>query len=207
MEKYSSFISEHTAEYVLINSILNIFHKRFEFVSPIFPWITREGSNISQYLHSNDKFKILGIYPRRPKYSIHNINNFIIKISEDIVISGKTGRDIGIPIIAGCPIVRNFWDLGNNPQCIWINILENKYPNLEISLEKNNLSESTKKKYDIIFKSEEDILSFFQNTSKELNIDEAIESFKAIKMSSKSLEYYNPFLFQRGYKPFYLLIK
>ena len=45
-EKYSSFISEHTAEYVLIPQLTDILKQKFEVVIPIYPWMTREGNNL-----------------------------------------------------------------------------------------------------------------------------------------------------------------
>jgi hypothetical protein len=61
MKKATSFIGEHTAELSIVPVLKTILHNEFEFVTPIFPWMTREGGIISKHLHKNEKFKILEI--------------------------------------------------------------------------------------------------------------------------------------------------
>ena len=84
MTKATSYICEHTAEFVLIPTLKNILCRRFESVTPIFPWITREGGNTSYKLHGHENFKIIGLYPRRPKLNPANHENVIIKVNEQV---------------------------------------------------------------------------------------------------------------------------
>ena len=67
MAKATSDIGEHTAEFVIVPVLNQLLSKVYDSVTPIYPWISREGSNISLELHSRDKFKVVGLYPRRPK--------------------------------------------------------------------------------------------------------------------------------------------
>lgn len=64
MKEYSSFISGHTVKYVLVPKLTIILKQKFEVVISIFPWTSREGSNLSKTIHRQDKFKIVGFYPR-----------------------------------------------------------------------------------------------------------------------------------------------
>ncbi len=67
MKKATSFISEHTAEFALVPALKLILQKKYDYVTPIFPWMARECSNISTIIHKGDKFRVAGLYPRRPK--------------------------------------------------------------------------------------------------------------------------------------------
>ena len=74
-------MSEHTDEFVLIPKLITILKQKFEVAIPIFPWSIREGNNFSKMIHKEDKFRILGLYPRRPKLNLLEHKIFIkIKI-------------------------------------------------------------------------------------------------------------------------------
>ncbi len=58
MKKATSFIGEHTVELTIVPILKKILKQEYEFVTPIYPWMTREGGSISKYLHRNEKCKI-----------------------------------------------------------------------------------------------------------------------------------------------------
>jgi len=117
-----SFISEHTAEYTLVPNLKNILQKRFSIVTPLFPWATREGGTIARHLHKGERFKVVGLYPRRPKLLSANSSIITVKLNRQILLGAQCGMELGIPIIAGCPLAKNFWELGNSPHCLWIKL-------------------------------------------------------------------------------------
>ena len=182
MTKATSYICEHTAEYALVPALKNILYKKFESVTPIFPWITREGGNTAFRLHGHEKFKILGLYPRRPKFNPANHANIIIKVNEQILLGAKSGLDYGIPIIAGCPIASNFWELGKDPNCLWINLESESMENFEIELELDSSSYSIIKFPEYVFQSQEDILAYIDNIAETTVLNRALEAIKTIKM-------------------------
>ena len=81
--KFTSFLSERSTEYLLIPKIVNILKKEYKTVIPIYPWLTREGSKISKIIHKDDKFLVLGLYPRRPKIDVDN-NIIYVKINDEL---------------------------------------------------------------------------------------------------------------------------
>lgn len=206
-KKATSFISEHTAEFVLVPILKRILQKEFEFVTPIFLWMTREGSNISKFLHQNDKFKILGLYPRRPKITLTDKTIIHLKINEQIILGTQKALKIGIPIIAGCPLAKDFWELGKNPDCLWIrlNFKSNKNKEFKIKLVKSLHMDKDLAK--MVLQKEDDILKYIIKNAKLFDFDKAMEAFKKIKMDSFNLEYYSSFAFWGGYKPIYFLLK
>jgi len=207
MSKVTSFICEHTAEYILIPKLKKILHKRFDIVTPIYPWASREGSNISKELHKYDKFKVVGLYPRRPKLVSAASTKITVKINEQILLGAQSGMKLGIPIIAGCPSVRNFWELGNSPNCVWIKLNQGFTETFELELEHIQSSNYMNQISKFIFTNEEDLLTYLSEKSELIDFTHAISSFRKIKMDSEGTGFYYPFRFMGGYKPVYFLLK
>ena len=207
MSKVTSFICEHTAEYILIPKLKEILHKRFDIVTPIYPWALREGSNISKELHKHDKFKVVGLYPRRPKLVSATNPKITVKINEQILLGAQSGMKLGIPIIAGCPSARNFWELGNNPNCVWIKLNQGLTETFELELEHIQSSNYMNQISKFTFTNEEDLLTYLSEKSELIDFTHAISSFRKIKMDSEGTGFYYPFRFMGGYKPVYFLLK
>ena len=207
MKKATSFIGEHTTELAIVPILKKILHNEFEFVTPIFPWMTREGGTMSKYLHKNDKFKIFGVYPRRPKMTPKDKESIYLKINEQIIIGARSGLSLGIPIIAGCPLVRNFWELGKTPDCLWINLDFSSNVDIEFQIKQGGslvLDESLLKR---IFHGENELINYIIENVSTFTIDKALDAFRKIKMDSINLEFYSSFAFWGGYKPIYFLLK
>lgn len=208
MKKATSFISEHTAEFVLVPILKRILKKEFEFVTPIFPWMTREGSNISALIHKDDKFKIVGLYPRRPKIHLQTKNTIFVKLNSEIICGAKFGKENGLPIIAGCPLSQNLWELGQTQKCMWIK-LDFEQPvtkELKIDLAKNY--SVNRELYKMVFRNETKIHNYIDKIAKTFDLFTAIEAFRNVKMqSSRSMIGAYGLAFMGGYKPVYFLLK
>ena len=207
MTKATSYICEHTAEFVLIPTLKDILYRRFESVTPIFPWITREGGKISFKLHGHEIFRILGLYPRRPKLNSTKHENIIIKVNEQVLFGAQSRLEFGIPIIAGCPIASDFWELGKDPNCLWIKLESESMESFEIELEWKNSSYMITRFPECAFQTDEDILTYIDNTAETTDLRTALDAIKTIKMQSKGIELYYPMAFMGGYKPVYFLLK
>ena len=80
----TSYISEHSAEYYLVPALKNILQEQYSHIAPVFPWISREFSNISKYLHKEDRFHVLVMFPRRPKINIPDDWEVYFTINEEL---------------------------------------------------------------------------------------------------------------------------
>lgn len=207
MTKATSFIGEHTAEFVLVPIIKQILHKQFEFVTPIFPWMTREGSDIAKDILQNEEFKILGLYPRRPKIVILDKTSYHITINEQVIKGAQSGLKLGIPVIAGYPFVKNFWDLGKTPNCLWIRLDFKSCDNLEFQIKSEVPFNCDTDLINMIFKKESEIIEYFNANSKVFNFETAMDAFRKIKIDSMNLNFNSFFAFLGGYKPIYFLLK
>jgi hypothetical protein len=201
-EKYSSFICEHTAEYILIPQLTNILKRRFELVVPIFPWLTREGSTLSKTIHRQDQFKIVGFYPRRPKINLAD-NKILVKINHEFLEGAEEASRINIPMLAGCPLAKNFWELNEHTKCFWIKLTDKKKPFYEIEYNDRVPAEFKFLEKTEVLDSDEDILNFVITDSKDHNFESLIQAIQIIRAHG-SIVY---FMGLASYKPIYFLLK
>ncbi|PNH93079.1 hypothetical protein [Vibrio diazotrophicus] len=115
----TSYISEHTAEYVLVPAMKAILEQKFSVVLPIFPWLTREFSNLAKSTHGLSSFRVLAMFPRRPKVFNEDI---FVTVNSELSAFNKLAVKHGITAIAGCPSARNLRELASCRECVWLHI-------------------------------------------------------------------------------------
>lgn len=118
----TSFINEHTAEYYLTSDLKSKLGNHFKTVVPVYPWLTRETSNISKAVHLDDRFKLLTVFPRRPKLRNDKSDDIYVTINPELFDFQEYAITQNIPVIAGCPLARNFWDLSNEFDVLWLTL-------------------------------------------------------------------------------------
>ncbi|EGQ8513478.1 hypothetical protein GQ852_24395 [Vibrio parahaemolyticus] len=117
----TSYISEHTAEYVLVPAMKSLLEQKFPIVLPMFPWLTREFSNVAKSTHGFSSFRVLAMFPRRPKVSNCDI---YLTINSELSAFNKLAVEHGIMVVAGFPIARNLRELASCRECAWLRIDE-----------------------------------------------------------------------------------
>ncbi|MAO65424.1 MAG: hypothetical protein CL666_10530 [Balneola sp.] len=118
----TSFINEHTAEYYLTSDLKSKLGNHFKTVVPVYPWLTRETSNISKAVHLDDRFKLLAVFPRRPKLKNDKSDDIYITINPELLEFQEYAISHNLPVIAGCPLAKNFWDLSNEIDVLWLTL-------------------------------------------------------------------------------------
>ncbi len=191
----TSFISERSAELSLVPYLKMELEKHFDYVAPVFPWLNRETSKISKQVHINDRFKVLVLFPRRPKLDHNDNRKIFTTINADLSIFKEFASKFNVPVIAGCPLATNFWELSKCTKHVWIEI-----NNETISNYLNPLSKTPGEK--VVESLSVSCIVKMINKSTTFDID----SFSDFLHESK---YAIPrtFLFGPRYKPSYLLIK
>lgn len=198
---YSSFISEHTAEYILIPKLTQILKQKYELVVPIYPWMTREGNNLSKSIHGRDRFKIVGFYPRRPKINLEE-NKILVKINIEFLEGAQEASKINIPMLAGCPLAKSFWELNEETQCIWIKLNGETMPLYEIKYNQDNPIEFINTDNVGVLDKDEDILNFVKKGCATHDYESLIEAIHTIRKHSSTV-YFMGF---GSYKPIYFLL-
>ena len=199
-----SYICERSAEYVLIPELVRKLKEKYSFVTPIYPWMTREGSRFSKEHHAAVRFKVLGLYARRPKIS--NSDDLIsVKINQEIVISAAVGYRLGIPMIAGCPLARNLIELGRCDRFLWVDLKKVSSSDVDFTILVDGSSHrGCFEKY--VIGDLEDVLRSVELDAREIDLSTLVEYVKTITMAGKGSGAYHPFAYMGGYKAVYLLM-
>lgn len=195
MNKHLSFISEHTAEYALIENIKKKLKAQFKYVIPVFPWATREGCTLSRLIHSGDEFLVFGFYPRRPKIFIGQ-TEISFTINNELIEAAIIAAEFNIPMFAGFPIARNLWEL-DSPKCLWLKLTNKCVPIYQFE---NTAFFSKDGRRDIFTTNE--ILKEINDNAKVHNLSSFIEATRIIKQNRS-----NRFFVFGGYKPIYFLLR
>lgn len=118
----ASFISERTAELILVPELINSLHPFFPKITPIYYWVSREGNTFSQRSFLNTDIKMLVLYARRPKVEHPGDETLYIKLNQLIFDRALFFRSHGIPVIAGFPLVNKLEDVMLGAKCYWLNV-------------------------------------------------------------------------------------
>ncbi len=191
----TSFISEHSAEFSLVPALKKILEGKFSCVVPLYPWANRETSKISKFVHKNDEFLIIAMFCRRPKISARVEKQICITMNYELEEIKKLGEKKGIPVIAGCPIATNFWELAKTKKCIFLSIghqLTRDYivPIMNLMNIKDTPILTTEKIFELI-----------NNVCKNQNVSSFEEFLTYVRIISP-----HP-IFGSRYKPVYFLLK
>jgi len=205
MVEPTSFISEHTAEFLLLPELIKVLGEKYANVAPIYPWLRREGGKLSMHIHEKDKFRVIGMFPRRPKMKRVDDEKLIFTFNSNVKAYAENGLKHGVPFIAGCPLVKNFWPSKEEGKVIWVEVTNNTPSRYEVNVD--NDSFSVEDGAPILSNSE--IIEKVNNTSKLFQISDFIDVVRSLK--SASIPYGGGFFSQLGlvggYKPVYFLVK
>ena len=194
----SSFISEHTAEFVLVPKLLYLLNESFAQVIPIYFWATREGNSFSVSEIGDKRVKILSLYPRRPKIYGYEKNLFL-KVNYYLVHRNKYLQENGICNFFGVPIAKSLLELGLNTKCNWFYLEKNaecfdqEFPIINtIPTNRKGLIGPLKK---------QNILNYIESISQEMEYSDFVKIIRNREMRGN----FNPF-FSNQYKTVYFVL-
>ena len=118
----TSFICEHSAEFVLIPLLTQLFSAHKQNLIPLYFWKTREGSSISKRCDHNTPIRLLAMYARRPKICDPDQDYILVKINDILFERAYYLKESGIPTIVGVPRVSSIMDLHIGCPCSWFNL-------------------------------------------------------------------------------------
>lgn len=118
----TSFISEHTAEYALVPSLVGILSRHFSSIIPVYFWATREGSTIAGRSVGPQHVRVIAAYARRPKVINPEDSMVLMRINARLLHAGAAGLDVGIPVFAGVPLASGLLQFSIETPCSWFHI-------------------------------------------------------------------------------------
>lgn len=133
--KPASFMSEHTAEFALLQNLCLKIGAFEPSLFPIFYWKSREGSALASQCMSGATVRILMVFPRRPKVYRPGQTSVRIKFNEEILAAARIALRHGIPTIAGMPLVSSLAAYNLSCDCAWFRLsAERPSPNEELDI-------------------------------------------------------------------------
>jgi hypothetical protein len=198
----SSFISEHSAEFILVNDLVKILQPEYKTITPIYYWATREGGNNSYGSFSQKEIKVLAFYPRRPKVRVPGCGTIQVKINELIYHRTQYFEDNGIGVIAGVPLADKLDAIHSETPCLWFEIGPMPGERIfEIELESGLLSGDVPRTLD-----KASILTAIERHSQIMEWPAVIKILK--KMGNRGENRFTSWNRMSGdlYKPIYLLL-
>jgi hypothetical protein len=117
-----SFMSEHTAEYVLVNDLVRRLSPAFPDLLPIFFWATREGNRTAIESMRHFNLRLLTCFARRPKVSPSLNEHILMKVNPELTQYHQAFTRLGIPVLAGLPMIRSLSSLRLTSICNWFSL-------------------------------------------------------------------------------------
>lgn len=117
----TGFMSERTAEYVLVTDLIRRLSDFCPQITPFFFWASREGQ--AKAHRSYDGWvRLLGAYARRPKVRYAGAETIYIKFNALLFFHAFQLKQAGIPLLAGVPCVSRLSDLHLDASCVWFHV-------------------------------------------------------------------------------------
>lgn len=201
---HKSFISEHSAEYLLVKNIVDTISRDFNAVVPIYFWSTREGGTIARRCMANHNVRILVAYARRPKIAQPDQDWLKMKINNKLFDAAQFGAEYGCPVLAGVPLVTNLSRLTLDAPCSWFHLNGNKLydADYELCLSITGVPQSASLIPVIDGPlSKTKIIEIVHESSRTLTWQDAIDSMNLIRRIGQHGSHY-----LAGYRPFFIVI-
>lgn len=196
----SSFISEHTAEYILVPDLVRRLAPDFQEVIPIFFWATREGNSTAAMTMFETSVRILSAFARRPKILAED--RIMMKINPELVQYSRISADAGIPVLAGIPLVSSLSLLRLSSKCSWYELGNTGESYVEVMLDGKAVSEQHVRNQFTTPLDDKQIREM-ASRSPVMTWASAVATIRAIRSQQSAFTHY-PFF--GGYKPFHLLL-
>ena len=205
----SSFISEHTAEYILVPRICRAIQDYEYRCIPFYFWATREGATKSQLSGAGVNVRLIAVYPRRPKVENPGQEMIDVKFNYSLFQSAIASKNYDIPVIAGVPLASSFTQLSIDTNCTWFYLNPDFTPVddiiISISVNDHTINRLLGPELEII--QENQLFHYLINKTAPIEWNRCIEIIHELRFIAQDTNYHNPFMQWFGmYKPFYIAL-
>jgi len=205
--KATSFVNEHSVEYVLVNHLVAMLSQEHRSLIPIFFWKTREGSRTATQGMLGQHVRLLTVFARRPKVLQPFAQTVLMKVNSTLFDAAGAATDYGSPVLAGIPRSSSLLNFTFDVACSWFRLLPGHCganADVEISVSVDG-SVTT----GVVAPVEgpldtREILRIARLDATSMSWDKAVEAIIEIRRSSTTDGYWR--FRGTGYRPFFLLI-
>jgi len=203
--KETSFMSEHTAEYALVPDLIDKFSGRFPNITPVYFWGTREGSRVGHESVSGRVSRVVAVFARRPKVLHPGDKSILVKINDILFAAARAGEEVGIPVLAGVPLVNNLVDFSLEVPCSWFQITatSHRHEDYEFRLTLSGQPQRSALPKGVVGPlTKMELIDIAESSCHELDGMLALDGMRHVKSAGR---FQHP-IFGGGYRPFFLLI-
>lgn len=196
-----SFLSEHTAEYVLAPRAAEVLSSHATAAIPIYYWATREGSRVTQHSAADTTLRVLAVFARRPKVDGPHADVITAKLNEELFIYANEAHTLGIPTLAGIPLVASLSQLRPNCPCAWFRLHRGHGTGIEIAVDLRGECLVPCDRPEVTGPTElEALAEATVSSATTVEWEDALERMRCLRRLGKKG------LFYRGYNPFHVLL-
>ena len=205
------FMSEHTAEFLLVPDIVRRLEPAFPHIVPFYYWASREGSRIVAASDSS-YIRLVAVYGRRPKVGMYGQPRVLMKVNKELFDHAAIFKGYGIPVLAGLPCVSRLTDCTSGAACAWFFLdpcggaYEDEYLELDIRQSERAVYEHGPIRGPL---STEELQELVFERSTVMAWPEALGQIRSAARTlsrDASLYRYRRFGWPTAYKPFYLAL-
>lgn len=198
-----SFISEHSAEFILVPRVVSFLEESFSRICPIYFWSSREGSRLSYACDSQQPVRVLSIFARRPKIVNPNQDSLGVKINIELFDYAKAASEFGIQTFAGVPRITSIFDASITAPCTFFRLLSADQECLiTLSRRSGRVIESTSMRGLQVVRDGLNFAEMALENCEQKSWGEMIEAIRELRKAGSSN--YHPFY--GSYRPFHLIL-
>jgi len=200
--KLSSFVSDHSAEYLLVPAITKVLRAEYSTIVPLYFWLSREGGLHARETHEGSPFRAVALFPRRPKFELGKHRRIYVTINESLKESALVLRNRGIPSLVGCPIIESFWQIDEEPRCVFLAIDDDTLSQYSFDAEMTISNDRS-----TILLSNAELITYVSKHAERTDLNELLLAVRASRSPDQSRIGVGAKMFSSVYKPVILLLR
>ena len=199
--RLTSPISEHSAELALVPAFSKALANVYAKIVPLYFWLSREGGLLARTIHEHEEFEAVALFPRRPKFSMADDEQIVVTVNPRVLMAAEILEARGIPSVCGCPRVRSFWELGDQPNCAFVGLSNSTADEYVFDLDSDVATPDT-----LVLRSHMDLVRFIKASTRKQNLEKLILAVRESRAQWGG-HLYGRHMLIAGYKPVIVLLK
>lgn len=201
-----SFLSEHSAEYVLAPNIAKVLSAAYKAAIPLYYWTTREGASLAAAEMGGQNVRLVTAFARRPKVCKAEAKEILMKVNASLLQASTIACQLGSPVFAGVPLAAGLLQFNANTPCTWFHLGEpgtsNEDVYVRMDIEGNRLG-GARDNSDLVKGplTDKEMLNAVKSCTRAMPWDIAVRAMRDIRSFGNDGRW-----FMSGYRPFFLVI-
>lgn len=200
-----SFMSERSAELVLVPRLIEVMEAEGHVVTPLHCWASREGSRMSLACDEGEMLLTLALFARRPKVLSPQDPSLVVKFNSVLYEQADILSRSGITVVAGVPCVTSLMKFDVHAKCVWF-ALSGGYSEdfvYEINAHTGALLTEPCSKAEVV--DESGIARLMDHRSRPMTWTQIVQVMKQVNLLGAK-RYFGPWGLSGRYRPTYLVV-